>query len=533
MEPKQMMLLGDEAIAMGAIHAGISASYAYPGTPATEINEAVQRYVKAFPDSGINCRWSINEKVAYEEGLGASIIGLRSLVSFKHVGLNVAADPFMSSMITGCDGGFVLAPCDDPGMHSSQNEQDSRFFARFAQIPCFEPVNAQEAYDMTREAFDLSEKFELPIMVRGVTRLSHTRGMVNFSAPREKNKKTPSKNAAKWTTLPHHARERFDRLLGLQNEFTAWSNNHKANVLHIEKDAKVGIIAGGLGFNYLMENLKTAGDAKFSYLRVATYPLPDAKITELLKHVDKLVIVEEGYPLIERMIWKFIAESGRKITLEGKTTGAIKQSGELNAEKVRKAMGLAPLEAPSAVPTDIVKNRPPQLCKGCPHCDTYNALNKALAGETDKLVFADIGCYTLGFFEPYSAINSCICMGASISMAKAAGENGLKYAVAVIGDSTFNHSGMTPLLEGIKYNVPFTTIILDNSTTGMTGGQDTVCIGEPLEKVILGMGLAPEHLKVITALPKNLEANTKIIREECEFRGPSVIIAKRECLQIL
>jgi indolepyruvate ferredoxin oxidoreductase alpha subunit len=237
--------------------------------------------------------------------------------------------------------------------------------------------------------------------------------------------------------------------------------------------------------------------------------------------------------VIERLIWKNIAARGKKIEVRGKLTGAIPQAGELNAESVRAGLGLAGMKHQTYHSDDMVRDRPPQLCKGCPHCDTYNAINKALENDkADKVVFSDIGCYTLGFYPPFNAIDSCICMGASVSMAKAAGENGLKYAVAVIGDSTFNHSGITPLLEGIKHNIPFTTIILDNSTTAMTGGQDTICIGKELENLILGLGLPKEHLRVVDALPKDLEENARIFKEEFDHRGPSVIIAKRECLQI-
>ena len=525
--------MGDEGVAMGAIHAGVSAAYAYPGTPATEVQEAIQRYVKAFPDSRIACRWSINEKVAYEEALGVSMIGFRSMVTFKHVGLNVAADPFMSSMVTGAGGGMVLSPADDPGMHSSQNEQDSRFYAMFAQIPCLEPINAQEAYDMTREAFDLSERFSVPVMVRTVTRLAHTRSRVKFQPPKTKNQINLPKDHDRWTVLPSNARVAYKNHVERQGKYLAWSNAHPKNELHLEPGANVGVIATGIGYNYFMEVKNDARDTlKVSYLRVATYPAPEEKIDQLLKNITTLVVIEEGYPLIERLIWKNIAASGKKIEVRGKLTRNLPPYGELNADIVRAGLGLKDKAHQAPDTGDLLRTRPPQLCKGCPHCDTFGALTKALSGERDKAVFSDIGCYTLGYYPPYNAIDSCVCMGASVSMAKAAGENGLKYAVAVLGDSTFNHSGITPLLEGIKQGVPFTTIILDNSTTAMTGGQDTLCIGKELEALVLGMGLAKEHLRVIEALPKNLEANTKVIREELDFRGPSVIIAKRECLQM-
>ncbi|MBI2092518.1 MAG: indolepyruvate ferredoxin oxidoreductase [Deltaproteobacteria bacterium] len=532
MKQEIKMLLGDEAVAFGAIHAGISAAYAYPGTPATEIQEAVQKYSALHPDAKIKADWSINEKVAYEEALGCSLIGLRSMVSFKHVGLNVAADPFMSSMITGANGGLAVVPCDDPGMHSSQNEQDSRFYAFFAQIPCLEPIDAQEAYDMTREAFDISERFKIPVMVRSVARLSHTRGKVRFSGEQKQNKLKIPENFTGWNVLPSNARAQYDSLLSKQADFIKWSNSHPANRIHIEKGAATGVIATGLGFNYFMEAASSSGGASYSYLRVATYPVPEQKIRELLKNVSTLIVIEEGNPLIERLIWKYIAETGKKIAVKGKLSGDLPSAGELNTESVRVVLGLAALKSSAAVSSDIVRGRPPQLCKGCPHADTFYALNKALAGKTEKVVFSDIGCYTLGFYPPFKAIDSCVCMGASVGMAKAASENGLKYSVAVLGESTFNHSGITPMLEGIKRKSPFTVIILDNSTTAMTGGQDTICIGEDLEKVVLGLGLEKEHLRVVNPIPKNLDENAAAILQELEYEGPSVVIARRECLQI-
>jgi len=443
-------------------------------------------------------------------------------------------------MVTGVGGGLVIAVADDPGMHSSQNEQDSRYYAHFAQVPAFEPINAQEAYNMTREAFELSEKFQLPVMVRLTTRLAHTRSGVTFESPTKKKELTLPENYDRWTVLPTNARPSYNRLLEKQSVLVSWSENHPANILHVERECDTGVIASGLGFNYFMECINSPsplggegqGEGSFSYLRIATYPIPEKKISELLKNISKLVIIEEGYPFIERLIWKYIHASGKKIEVNGKLTGNVPLAGELNADIVRVSLSMPAKAHQNAAPADLVRSRPPQLCKGCPHCDTFTSLNKALEGEKEKAVFSDIGCYTLGFYPPYNAINSCVCMGASVSMAKSAGENGLKYSVGVIGDSTFNHSGITPLAEGIKRKTPFTTIILDNSTTAMTGGQETLYIGEDLEKLILGMGIEREHLRVIEALPKNLETNTKVIREECEHRGPSVIIARRECLQI-
>lgn len=526
-----MALLGDEAVAMGAIHAGISAAYAYPGTPATEIQEAVQKYAHAFPACGINSAWSINEKVAMEEAVGASMIGRRVLVNMKHVGLNVAADPFMNAAVTGCAGGLVVAVADDPSMHSSQNEQDSRFYADFAQVPCFEPSSQQEAYDMTREAFEMSERLSVPVLLRLSTRISHTRARVAFSEVAQPAGPELPKDFNQWTLLPSNARPQYAKLLAKQPAFLAASDESRFNELRMSKGARLGVITGGLGFNSFMENVEEGG-IECSWLRINQYPLPEGKIAEFIAGCDEILVIEEGYPYIERQLPWHLIRAGKILPLRGRLTGDIPRAGELNADVVRAALGLPARAAPHAAPAALVRPRPPMLCKGCPHCDTFNAMSDALRGkESERLVFSDIGCYTLGFYPPYEAIHSCLCMGASISMAKAAGENGLKYAIAVIGDSTFNHSGITPLLEGIRRGTAFTTIILDNATTAMTGGQETICVGEPLDRLVLGLGLDPAHLRIIEPLPKNREKNAAVIREECEFRGPSVIVARRECLQ--
>ena len=533
MNDKSMALLGDEAIAMGAIHSGISASYAYPGTPATEIQEAIQKYASAFPDANIKSAWSINEKVAMEEAIGASMIGKRTLVNMKHVGLNVAADPFMNSAITGCGGGIVVVVADDPSMHSSQNEQDSRYYADFAKIPCFEPANQQQAYDMAREAFDISEKFSVPVLMRLTTRISHTRASVLFSEPSAQKPLKIPVNFKNWTLLPSNARLQYEKLLNAQSEFISYSDTCKFNELNIQNGAKLGIIASGIGYNYLMENI--FGESfECSTLKVSVYPLPEEKIKKLCTSSNEILVVEEGYPFIERILPSILQKAGIEgIKIKGKLDGTLPHSGELTPETVRIALGMSSRDTCGKASEGLVRPRPPALCKGCPHADTYAALNAALKDKTDeRIVFSDIGCYTLGAYPPYNAIHSCVCMGASISMAKAAAENGLKYAVAVIGDSTFDHSGITPLLEGIKRNVSFTVLLLDNSTTAMTGGQETICKHEELERLILGMGLDPKHLRKIIPLPKNLDENRKIIDEELISDCPSVVIASRKCIQI-
>jgi indolepyruvate ferredoxin oxidoreductase alpha subunit len=517
------ILLGDEAIALGAVQAGLTAAYSYPGTPASEImeylirmNGKIGQYVAA---------WSVNEKTAFEEALGTSFAGGRALVSFKHVGLNVAADPFMSAALLGINGGFVFVSADDPSMHSSQSEQDSRFYAQFALVPCFEPSDHQEAYDMAREAYELSERFNLPIMVRMTTRISHSRAGVETRPARDKN---PLKSGSRecWTLLPHLARGRYKRLLDLQPELLKMSEESRFNKLVLHPSCKeFGIIASGIGYNYVMENYPDEA-SRPSILKIGTYPLPEALIRRLFDHVDAVLVVEEGAPFIEQAIKGMFGVAGKKIV--GRLTGDLPRAGELSPETVRPALHLEPLERRAL---DKLAARPPQLCTGCPHTDTYKAIKAALKDYPGGMVFSDIGCYTLGYFPPHNAIDSCVCMGASIGMAKGASEAGLFPAIAVIGDSTFGHSGMTALRSAAAYDANMVLVILDNCTTAMTGGQPTFASGARLLAIVEGLGVPKEHIRTITPLPKFHEANVKVFQEEIAHKGISVVVAMRECLE--
>jgi len=522
---KLEILLGDEAVALGAIQAGLSAGYSYPGTPASEIMEYLIK--AAARTKSFLASWAVNEKVAYEEALGVSFAGKRALVSMKHVGLNVAADPFMNSALTGANGGLVVVPADDPGMHSSQNEQDSRFYADFAKIPCFEPSNHQEAYEMTRQAFDVSERMGVPVMIRLVTRLSHSRSTVRPREPRGQNEIRPGASQD-WTLLPVNARRRFRGILDAQADMVRLSEESEFNSLRLnEKDRSLGVVASGIAFNYVQENLGEAGNPP-SLLKVCTYPLPRKLISRLVEHVETVLVVEEGYPLIERSLRGFFGVPGK--TIKGKLSGDLPLTGELSPETVRPALGLKPLDRLDLGKFQLA-SRPPQLCAGCPHADTFHALNKALRGFGKGTVFSDIGCYTLGAYPPYQAVQTCVCMGASISMAKGGAEVGIRPSIAVIGDSTFGHSGLTPLLEAAAADTNMTVFILDNGTVAMTGGQPSYASGERLLKMIEGVGVAKEHIRVIEPLPKNLDKNALIIKEEIDHPGLSVIVAVRECLE--
>jgi indolepyruvate ferredoxin oxidoreductase alpha subunit len=518
------ILLGDEAVGLGAVHAGLSGAYSYPGTPASEIMEYLLRINR---DGRFRAAWSVNEKTAFEEALGCSYAGKRAFVSFKHVGLNVAADPFMSGALTGANGGFIVCSADDPSMHSSQNEQDSRFYAQFALIPCFEPADHQEAYDMTREAYDLSEKVGLPVMIRMTTRLSHSRAGVETRPARAQNENKPGDRAC-WTLLPGNARVRFKRILELQPELARYAAASPFTRLELNpSDRRLGVIASGIGYNYVMENLDGAA-VRPSILKISVYPLPEDLIRRLADHCDTILVAEEGHPLIERQVRGLFGIPGK--TVIGRLSGHLPAQGELSPESVRSALGLAPLERRSCGEAPLA-GRPPQLCVGCPHADTYKALKKALEDQPGAVVFSDIGCYTLGYFPPHGAIDSCVCMGASVGMAHGAAEAGIHPAIGVIGDSTFGHSGITALLSAASADANMVLIILDNGTVAMTGTQPSFSTGARLLDVVRGVGVPAERIRVITPLPKFHEENVKILRQEIAHPGLSVVVAVRECLE--
>jgi indolepyruvate ferredoxin oxidoreductase alpha subunit len=518
-----LVLLGAEAIAQGALDAGLSGIYAYPGTPSTEITEYVQKNRMAG-ERGIHRSWSANEKTAYESALGMSYAGKRSMVCMKHVGLNVAADAFINSAITGTSGGFIVTVADDPSMHSSQNEQDSRFYADFALIPVFEPSNQQEAYDMVFSAFDLSEKYGVPVMMRITTRLSHSRAAVSTVAPRERNPLKLPADPRQFVLLPALARKRYRLLLDIQEKLAGESEQSKYNRLVSGHDLSVGIIACGIAYNYVRENFP--GGIPYPVLKISQYPVPINQIRKLASKCKTILVLEEGYPFLESKLKGLLNNTG--LIIKGRLDGSVPRDGELNPDIVAKAFGLQTNAGP-AIP-DFLANRPPSMCKGCGHIDTYIALIEALAEYGPGRTFSDIGCYTLAALPPFNAINSCVDMGASVTMAKGAADAGLLPAVAFIGDSTFSHSGMTGLLDAVNENSPVTIIISDNETTGMTGGQKSAATGR-LESICLGIGVPEEHLRVITPLKKYHEANVAVIREELKHQGVSVIISRRECIQ--
>ena len=524
-DKKKMMLLGDQAIALGAINAGLSGVYAYPGTPSTEITEFIQTN-KLAKERGIHSRWCTNEKTAMEAALGMSYAGKRALVCMKHVGMNVAADPFVNSAITGVNGGIVVLVADDPSMHSSQNEQDTRFYAKFALVPLFEPSSQQEAYDMMAYAFDYSEKMGTPVLMRVVTRMAHSRAVVEVGELKEQNTLAMPKNAADWVLLPVIARRRYAQVVAQQAEYVATSESSEFNKLTINKKGAKGIVACGIAYNYVMENMaETEG---MNVLKVSQYPVPADLLKELVDNSSEILIAEDGQPFVEEQVRGIIPNEN--ITIRGRLTGELPRTGELTPDNVRAAMGLAPHATFDK--SEAVVARPPALCQGCGHRDVYATLKRVIAEYPQGKVFSDIGCYTLGALPPFKAIDSCVDMGASITMAKGASDAGLFPAVAVIGDSTFTHSGMTGLLDAVNAKAPITVIISDNLTTAMTGGQDSAGTNR-LQAICQGLGVEPEHIRCVVPIPKNHDEIVNIIREEIEYKGVSVIIPCRECIQTL
>ena len=521
----KLLLLGDEAIAQAALDAGLSGVYAYPGTPSTEITEYIQNKTEQSA-AKVHCQWSTNEKTAMEAALGMSFAGKRALVCMKHVGVNVAADAFINSAITGVVGGLVFVAADDPSMHSSQNEQDSRFYADFAMIPVLEPSNQQEAYDMVYQGFKLSEELEVPVMVRITTRLAHSRSGVARKAECPQNELHFSDDPKQFVLLPAIARVRYQKLLDAQAGFLARSESSAFNRYEAGTDPRYGIIASGIAYNYLMENFPDG--CPYSVLKVGQYPLPMSFVSKMAEECASLVVLEDGYPFIEQ---RLNGLPGQGSPVLGRLNGFVPRTGELNPDHVAKAFGLPSYET-FELP-DVVQMRPPSLCAGCGHRDMYDALNEVVAEKgMDSKVFGDIGCYTLGYLPPFKAIHACVDMGASITMAKGAADAGLPYAVAVIGDSTFTHSGMTSLLDAVNENSPITVIISDNETTGMTGGQASAGTGK-LEAICLGLGVDPAHLHVLSPLKKHHDEMVRVIRQEMDYPGVSVIIPRRECVQTL
>jgi indolepyruvate ferredoxin oxidoreductase alpha subunit len=519
---QKLLLLGDDAIAQGAIDGGISGFYAYPGTPSTEIMEYAQ-HSKEAKEKGIHCIWSANEKTAMESAIGMSYAGKRAMVQMKHVGMNVAADAFVNASVTGVNGGLIVVAADDPSMHSSQNEQDSRFYGDFALVPILEPSNQQEAYEMAYSGFEISEKFNTPVVLRITTRLAHSRAGVELKDKKKQLDLSLPKDPRQFVLLPAIARRNYKNLLKMQSAIQEASNNSKYNKYIDGENKKTGVVACGIAYNYLMENFD--GKCPYPVVKISQYPIPENHLLKLKNECENILVLEDGFPFVEKSLRGFYNNG---ITIKGRLDGSLPRDGELNPTLVAIALGLE-IPKENNIP-DVVKMRPPSLCLGCGHRDVYNALNEAMKEYGEGRVFADIGCYTLGALPPFNAINSTVDMGASITMAIGAADAGLVPSVGIIGDSTFTHSGMTGLLDAVIKNSPIVVIISDNSTTGMTGGQSSHAKGR-LFDICKGLGVEPKHIRTFVPLKKNHEEAVQILKEELAYNGVSVVIPQRECIQ--
>lgn len=520
---KKVIMTGNEAIARGAYEAGCHVASAYPGTPSTEILENFALY------EGVYAEWAPNEKVGFEVASGASIGGARVLTTMKHVGLNVAADPLFTMAYEGVNGGFVVVTADDPGMHSSQNEQDNRFYAPHAKVAMVEPSNSQECIDYMKEAYEISEKFDTLVLFRVTTRISHSKTVVEVGDKQAVEVKPYEKNIKKYIMTPGHSKIKHYEVEERLEKLRQYSNTTKLNRMEMG-NKKIGIITSGISYEYCRE---VFGD-NASYLKIGfSYPLPDEMIKEFASKVEKLYVVEENDPYLENSV------KALGISCIGKEVIPICE--ELNPAIIRR--GILGEENKITYTADTnPPSRPPVLCPGCPHRGIFYAVSK----YKDVIASGDIGCYTLGMNAPLSVTDTVICMGASISAgvgmerASIVANREDKKVFAFIGDSTFFHSGVTGLIESVYNNTPIVTVILDNRITGMTGHQENPGTGRTLqnreapmvdiEALVLACGIKKENIKVVD--PYKIEETSKAVKEAHDSTEPFVIITKQPCALI-
>jgi indolepyruvate ferredoxin oxidoreductase alpha subunit len=508
---EQRLLSGNEAVARGAWEAGVTVGVGYPGTPSTEVLEEFARL------PGVVAQWAPNEKVAFEVAAGVSVGGARTLVTMKHVGLNVAADVLFTMAYTGVGGGLVVLVADDPGMHSSQNEQDSRNYAAFAKVPMLEPSDSAETLAFTKLAFEISERFDTPVLVRSTIRIAHSKGLVTTGRREEREVAPYRGDPAKYLMLPANGRRRRQELASRLRRIAEYGETLDRN-LTVMNDLDVGIITSGVTFQYVRE-----GAPRASVLKLAmTYPMPEGVVRAFASKVRRLVVVEELDPYLSLRV--------RALGLEVDDV-ALKQMGEYTPGRIAEAFGRA--APPTREAVEDLPPRPPMLCPGCPHRGVFWGLRKMKA-----VVMGDIGCYTLGALPPLAAMDTCVEMGASIGMAyglELAGSAGERPVVAVLGDSTFAHSGLTGMMNVVYNGGATTTVILDNRVTAMTGHQENpftgrTLMGDPapdldIQSVCRALGVA----RVAVVDPNDLREVERVLREETSRPEPSVVIARRPC----
>ncbi|KYH29438.1 indolepyruvate ferredoxin oxidoreductase [Clostridium tepidiprofundi DSM 19306] len=516
----KVIMSGNEAIARGAYEAGVTVASAYPGTPSTEILENFAKY------EGVYAEWAPNEKVGLEVAAGAAIAGARTLTTMKHVGLNVAADPLFTMAYEGVNGGLVVVTADDPGMHSSQNEQDNRYYAPHAKVALIEPSDSQECIDYMKEAYEISEKYDTVVLFRSTTRISHSKSVVELNERKDVGVKPYEKDIKKYIMTPGHSRVKHYEVEERLEKLRQYSNNTHLNRIEMG-NTKIGIITSGISYQYARE---VFGDDA-SYLKIGfSYPLPDEMIRDFASKVEKLYIIEENDPYIETQV--------KAMGIECIGKEVIPICGELNPDIIRK--GILGKENEAVYTTDVkAPSRPPVLCPGCPHRGIFYAVSK----YKDIIATGDIGCYTLGMVAPLNVTDTVICMGASVSAgigfeeaARMANRKDNK-VFAFIGDSTFFHSGITGLINSVYNNAPIVTCILDNRITAMTGHQENPGTGKTLqnkpapiidiEKLVISIGIKPENIRVVD--PYDLETTEAAVKDAHESTEPFVIITKQPC----
>lgn len=509
---EKILMLGCDAIARGAVEAGISYATSYPGTPATQILEYIAK------NSSVKAEWSVNEKVAYEVAYGVSLTGRRVLCSMKHVGLNVASDPFMTSAYLGVKGGFVLVVGDDPGAYSSQNEQDSRFYASFAKILCLEPSDAQEAKDMTKLAFEISEELGLPVIIRSITRLLHCVSPVTLETIKSENEIKLEKNPDYLLAIPRNVGRLHSELNKKQTKIKKLIEKYEFNKIFSGK-GKTGIVACGITYLYAKE----LGE-DLPVLKISAYPVDEDLIKDFVKNLNEVIVLEEGYPFVENLVKKYCDN------VKGKLSGHLPLEGELCVEPLLKIFG----KIKSSPQNLKLIPRVPVLCPGCPHREFYKALNEA----KPTFVTGDIGCYTLGANPPIKAIDTCLCMGASISKASGIASQGIKRVAAVIGDSTFIHSGIPALINAAYNKSDILVCILDNSSVAMTGHQPTPAVGitakghetKKIDLVQLCKACGADSVEVVD--PYDKKSTYEAIKRGLDEPGVNVVISKRDCILV-
>lgn len=520
-------MLGNDAIARGLLESGINVASGYPGTPSSEILTTLA----ASAPGRFHIEWSVNEKVALEVAAGASWAGARTVCTMKHVGLNVAADPFMTLSHTGVNGGLILISADDPSCYSSQNEQDSRVYAKFSKVPCFDPQSPQEAKDMVAYAYAFSEKYRIPVMLRPTTRISHAKSDIEVQEPMAREKKIEfTKNPERFVVLPKHTRVLLKKLNAKQDAMMKELASSPWNRLELKKGAKLGIISSGVASTYVEEALE-ALDTPVSYLKIGAFPVDSALFRKMADSVERILVIEELSPFVEEQARMYASN------VTGKMTGDVPHEGEFDtllvANIIRKAAGKPLLENRDVKLDFELPARPPALCAGCPHRATFYALKSVF--KEDAIFASDIGCYTLG--TQMGTVDTCICMGASITIASGLSFSGVKNKIACsIGDSTFLHTGIPGLINAVYNKADITVVILDNRTTGMAGHQPNpatgeTILGEPsteisLEAIVKACGV--QSMQVID--PLDMETTKAAFRKAYDTEGVKVVIARQPCV---